>query len=286
MIARAGTLSQVHHSAIAGATHPLVLITAPLEPLTRSHLEPLFKAIDLCDHAIGRRPASSTDRGFFDWIGSLPRRLIFAVPILDVDSPLSLHRTETLTGHSRFNRSSSFVNLEILAKGTFFGHLLSEVDVPRSRGWTTRKGWWTDLCDDSQEPGVSDRLSMPLPSVPAKDSQSQVEGPEGPGGEDHDGLEHVVLEEPGAVQKHQAKAVDELGQGECLDERLGGLAEVLGGEEDAGEQVHRQHDQVHEPADGLGGVRPAGDQESNAGEGQCADDVDQEKDQKLPRIGI
>ena len=127
-----------------GSAQPLVLVTAPLETLSPEHVEPLLKAIDLCDHAIGRRPAS-TGKKILRWMGSLPRRLVFAVPVLDVDSPLLAPSRREAAGLSRLQSASSFLNLEILAKATFLGHLLSEVDVPPVRGWTSRRGWWTDL---------------------------------------------------------------------------------------------------------------------------------------------
>jgi hypothetical protein len=42
---------------LEGARLPLVLVTTAREPWTPAHLEPLLKAIDSCDHVVGRRPA-------------------------------------------------------------------------------------------------------------------------------------------------------------------------------------------------------------------------------------
>ena len=55
---------------LEGADLPLVLVTTAEEPWTAGHLDPLLKAIDHCDHVIGRRPA--------DVLGSWKRWLAFA----------------------------------------------------------------------------------------------------------------------------------------------------------------------------------------------------------------
>ena len=59
-----------------------------------------------------------------------------------------------------------------------------------------------------------------------------------------------------------------------------GGGEPLGREEDAREEPHRQHDQVHQPADRLGGAGPAGDQQADAGERERADHVDADHQHK------
>ncbi len=271
-------LNEAIRSALDGCLHPLVLITAAVEPWSPAHLVPLLEAIDRGDHAIGRRPAGTWRRAT-RWLGCLVRRLIFAVPIRDVHSPCQLHRTEKLAAIP-LQSGSSFLDLEILAKATFLGHLLSEVDVPPLAGWTVRRGRWSDLSVVLRHPEFR-QAGKGAASLPAEDAEGQIEGADGPGREDRDRLEDVVMEQPGTLENDQAKSIDELCQGKCLDERLGALAEVLGGEENPGEQVHRQHDEVHEPADGLGGGRPAGDQEPDAGKSQGADDVDQKEDKQV-----
>jgi hypothetical protein len=202
---RSERLGELLARALEGTSQPLVLVTTPLEPLTGAHLEPLFKAIDLCDHVTGRRPASTAGR-ILRAIGSLPRGLVFAVPILDVNSPLSLHRTQALRAIP-LQSASSFVRHEILAKATFLGHLLSEVDMPPIRGWSTRRGWWSDLGTILKNPDFRPDPSV-LASVPAEDSESQIERADGPRGKDQDGLEHVVLKQGGAVEKNEPQSVD------------------------------------------------------------------------------
>ena len=59
--------------------------------------------------------------------------MVFAVPTLDVHSPCRLHRREKLEALS-LQSSSRFLDIEILAKGTFLSHLLDEVPVPRLKG--------------------------------------------------------------------------------------------------------------------------------------------------------
>ena len=94
-------------SGLEGGRLPLVLVTTALEPWTAAHLEPLLKAIDHCDHVIGCRPPGPGE-GWRRWLLSLPRRLVFAVPLLDVHSPCRLHRREKLAAIpcSRHPRSS------------------------------------------------------------------------------------------------------------------------------------------------------------------------------------
>lgn len=183
-------LNTVIAAEVQRTMQPLVLIAMPVEPVTEQHLMPLFKAIDVCDHAVGRRPMSIGEK-IVRWIGCLPRRLVFAVPILDVDSPLSLHRTEKLRAIP-LQSASSLVKLEILAKGTFFGHLLCEVEIPPLRGWTVREGRLADLLTLLKKPEFRQSGGGPA-LVPAEDAQGQVEGPHGPSGEDQKGHENVVV---------------------------------------------------------------------------------------------
>jgi hypothetical protein len=272
---RAARLNDAVRAALDVLSLPLVLITTAVEPWSPAHLEPLLDAIDRCDHVIGRRPAG-TWRRIRRWIACSARRLIFAVPVLDVHSPCRLHRAEKL-GAIPMQSGSSYLDIEILAKATFLGHLLNEVDVPPLAGWVVQRGRWSDRSAVLRHPEFRP-TALTAHSVPAEDAQGQVESAYGPGREDRDRLEDVVVEQSGALEHNQAKRGDELGQGERLDERLGALAEVLRGEKNPGEQIHRQHDQVHESTDCFGGRGPAGDQEPNAREGQGADDVDQKED--------
>jgi hypothetical protein len=270
-------LGEAIETALEGTSLPIVLITTAVEPWTSAHLEPLLQSINVCDHVLGRRPAGSWAR-VMRWVGGVPRRLVFAVPLVDVHSPCQLHRTEKLKAIPLESRSS-LVDTEIVAKATFLGHLLGEVDVPALGGQTFRTGWWTDLARLLKRPRFRHReTASEQGSGPLEDAQGQVERADGPGRQDGDGLEDVVLEEVCTVEDDQSKRADQLSKREGLDHGLNAGGEPLGGKEDAREEVHRQHDQVHEPADRFGGRGPAGDQEPNAGEGQGADDVDQKED--------
>src|SRR5262249_17315261 len=158
------------------AALPLVLLTTALEPWTAAHLQPLLEAIDLCDHAIGRRIEGSRWRTFCAWAGSIPRRLIFAVPVIDVHSPCQLPRLEKLRSIP-LQPGSSFVDAEILAKATFLAHLLKEVPVPPMRGGVFRRGWWRDLKTVLKRPRFR---RGDWSSVPAEHPQGNVKGSNGP----------------------------------------------------------------------------------------------------------
>ena len=118
-------------------------MTSADEPWTAEHLEPLLEAIDHCDHVVGRRragPLAGCDAGS----AGFPWRLIFAVPVDDVHSPCRLHRLEKLAAIP-LQSASEFLDVEILAKATFFGHLIDEVPVPAARGRVARGPFWRDF---------------------------------------------------------------------------------------------------------------------------------------------
>src|SRR5258707_3887609 len=106
---------------LEGAVAPLVLVTTAGEPWTAAHLDPLLDAINHCDHVVGRRQDGPTLR-LRRWFGRLPWRLVFAVPVHDVHSPCRLHRREKLEAIP-LQSASAFLDVEILAKATFFGQL-------------------------------------------------------------------------------------------------------------------------------------------------------------------
>jgi hypothetical protein len=225
------------------ATAPLILVTTSEELWTLAHLDPLLEAIDRCDHVVGRRRLSLIAR-IRRWVGRLPWRFLFAVPVLDVHSPCRLHRREKLAPIP-FQSSTQFLDVEILAKATFFGHMIDEVDVPPLKSpeiWS----YWHDLVEVFKRPV----LVKPADSGPPEDSQRQVKGDRGPGGEDGQGGGNV--EPAGPLEDHAPQGADQLGQREGLDEGLSRGGEPLGREEDPREEPHRQHDKVHEAADGLG----------------------------------
>jgi hypothetical protein len=273
-------LGEALETALDRTSLPLVLITTAVEPWTPAHLEPLLQSINLCDHVLGRRTVGSWAK-VMRWVGGLPRRLVFAVPLVDVHSPCQLHRTEKLAAIPLESRSS-LVDTEILAKATFLGHLLGEVDVPALGSQTFRTGWWADLARLLKRPRFRHReTSQEQGSGPLEDAQGQVERADGPGRQDGDGLEDVVLEEVCTVEDDQSKRADQLSEREGLDQGLNAGGEPLGGKEDAREKVHRQHDQVHEPADRLGRAGPAGDQQADSREGQRAQNIDQQDQEQV-----
>jgi hypothetical protein len=188
---------------LEGARMPLVLATTAQEPWTKEHLLPLLEAIEQADHVVGRRPA----RGWLQakrWLGTLPRRIMFAVPLHDVHSPCRLHRLEKLLVIP-FQSASSFLDTEILAKATFLGQLIAEVEVPPLRGLTRFPGWWSDWYQVLRHPHFQP------PSGPAEESQCQGESPDGPNGEDHQGRTDVGEARP--FEDDPSQGTDQLGEG-------------------------------------------------------------------------
>ena len=105
----------------------LLVITAASEEWSKVHLSTLLTCIDKCDHAIGRR--RNVGMGLTGWLRRLPWRLILALPVHDLYSCCRLHRIEALR-KIPLKSHSAFLDIEILAKATFFGHLIGEEDVP------------------------------------------------------------------------------------------------------------------------------------------------------------
>ncbi len=189
-------------AALAGRTQPLVLISSATEPWQRTHLDPLLESIEKCDHTIGRRPAPGAGAGI-RWLASWPRRILFAVPILDLHSPCQLHRREPLLEIVMQSRSR-FLNLEILAKATFLGHLIDEVPVPALAGATSRTGQFSDLSRVLKHPVFR------RPLAPAEHLEREREGHNRPGGEDAD--RGGDLHEPSPLEHHLPERGDKLGE--------------------------------------------------------------------------
>src|SRR5271168_4136819 len=93
---------------LEGAHLPLVLVTTAEEPWTEAHLAPLLKSIDHCDHVVGCRPAGHVET-WTRWLATMPRSLVFAVPLRDVYSPCRLHRLEAIRVIP-FQSASSFLD--------------------------------------------------------------------------------------------------------------------------------------------------------------------------------
>ena len=131
LVSRELGMGQALHRGLKGAHLPLVLVTTACEPWTKAHLDPLLEAIDGCDHVIGSRPALAARSGpthSARWFGGWFSRL----PLHDVYSPCRLHRLDKLEVMP-FQSASSFLDVEILAKATFLGHLIDEVGGSTSR---------------------------------------------------------------------------------------------------------------------------------------------------------
>ena len=195
--------------ALAQTSRPLVLITTARVPWTLPHLEPLLKAIDQCDHVVGGRPAGD-GRGARSWLGRLVRRILFGIPVRDAYSPCKLHRREKLIA-ILLQSSSSFIDVEILAKATFLGHLIDEVDVPPLPHWARWKGWWSDLNLVFRNPTFRSPLDDPRQnehSGPAEPTEGQHEGHEGPGPEDGQGQGDI--EQPRPFENDAPERLDQL----------------------------------------------------------------------------
>jgi hypothetical protein len=207
---------------------PLVLVTRASKPWTDAHLAPLLKAIDHCDHVVGRRPLG-TLAALLRWVAGASWRWVLAVPVYDVYSPCRLHRSEKLKAIP-LQSDSDFADVELLAKATFLGHLIDEVKVPPLAAPRPRRAW-ADVFGVLVRPRFVETPEEPEPSGPAEQAEGEQEGDDRPGGEDQHG--GAGVEPAGALQDHGPKGVEQLRQGEGLDERLGGVGEPLGREEHA-----------------------------------------------------
>ena len=149
---------------LEGGSEPLVLVTSAAVPWAEGQLAPLLTSINTCDHAVGRRPASALGR-LGRWLASRPWRWLFALPVLDVHSPCRLHRREALAAIP-LQSSSAFVDVEMLAKATFFGHLVDEVPVP-AIGGEASGGTWGDFLDVFRHPALTfEELALTSPAPP------------------------------------------------------------------------------------------------------------------------
>ncbi len=187
---------------LVGLKLPLVIVTSATEVWTAEHLDPLLKAIDACDHVVGRRRIGLVAK-IRRWIVSRWWRFLFAIPSVDVQSPCRLHRAEKLREIVP-QSVSSFLDVEILAKATFLGHLIDEVPVPAleaSRSW----GAWDDFLAVFKHPRF--RREPVAASAPAEEPKGQQEGPEGPGREDGQGEPDDVVGDHGPLQDHGPQGV-------------------------------------------------------------------------------
>lgn len=174
--------------ALKETSAPLVLLTDATKPWQDAHLAPLLGAIDRCDHVIGRRRCSWIG-AVMRWVSALPFKILFAIPARDALSPCQLHRREKLTAIP-LQSCSEFLDVEILAKATFLGHLIDEAPVPAIDSLRDR-GFWGDCWEV---------LRKPLISRPAEDPKRDVEGADRPGGQDAQGDQHAAIGEAGPLE--------------------------------------------------------------------------------------
>jgi hypothetical protein len=222
-----GGLAEAVEGGLLGASAPLVLITDAIAPWSSGHLDPLLKAINHCDHVFGRR-AIGWRGAVGRWFAGLLWRSVFAVPVADVHSPCQLHRLAKLAAVP-LQSGSKFLDVELLAKVTFLGHLIDEVDVPDLATPTSRVAWG-DVARVFKHPTFVRRPDSQS-GRPAEDPESDQERDDGPGGEDRQGRGDV--EQAGPFENHGAEAVDELGEREGVDDRLRGVGEPIRREKDA-----------------------------------------------------
>lgn len=193
-------LGRTLDAAVAEASEPIVLVTNAIEPWTAAHLDLLLLAVNVADHAIGRRPAGSWPHGVSRWLTRLTRRAMFATPVTDIHSPCRLHRREALAAIP-LDSASSYVDVELLAKATFLAHLIHEVDVPPLNGdddISLRLLLPHDRADLLRRP----RFRRAIASSPAEEPQRQEEGDEPPRGEDQERPPN--LDQAMSVQDHPA----------------------------------------------------------------------------------
>ncbi len=221
---------------LLGGDEPIVILTTAIAPWTAGHLDPLLKAIDGRDHAIGRRPASSVGK-VGRWLSTLPYRFLFAVPASDVYSPLRMHRREALA-RIPLQSASRLVDVEILAKATFLVQTIEEVDVPALPS-TPVGPVAADLSSLFSHPILRREDLEPERSGPAEPPEGQREGDDGPGREDAERGQDIAVEQGRPFEHHPAQGVEELSERQRLDERLDRAREPLGREEQAAEDPHR-----------------------------------------------
>ncbi|GIW86946.1 MAG: hypothetical protein KatS3mg108_1270 [Isosphaeraceae bacterium] len=199
---------QALQHAIAAASAPLVLYTTAVEPWTAAHLRPLLDAIERADHVLGRRPL----RGPMLWqarFRKLIRSILFATPILDPHTPCRLHRREAISAIP-LQSESCYVDVELLAKATFLGQIIEEVDVPwlpADENPQRRLLWSHDRADLWRRPVFRPLTGPPL-SAPAEDPQRDPECPDRPGGENQQ-MRNQTLQ-PHALENNGAQPGCEL----------------------------------------------------------------------------
>lgn len=155
------------------------------------------------------------------WLGVLHYRILFAVPVADMFSPLRMHRREKLQAIP-LQSASRLLDVEILAKATFLVQTIEEVAVP-------------DLPSPeigSLGPDLRALFSHPRfqrgedESGPAEPTQGQGEGADSPGTQNGQGNQDVAVEQGRPLEHDLAQGVQELGQRQGLYEGLDHVGEA------------------------------------------------------------
>jgi hypothetical protein len=188
---------------------PLVIVTSATEPWTSGHLDPLLNAVDGRDHVVGRRPRSTLG-AIARRLGAIPYRVLFAVPISDLFSPVRIHRREALA-KIPLQSASRFLDVEILAKATFFVQTIEEVAVPDLRSpeiGPLGHDLAAVFSHATLKPGEDD----PSPeSGPAEPPEGEGEGDDRPGRQDAERQQDVAIEQAGPFEHDASQRLEELG---------------------------------------------------------------------------
>ena len=192
--------------ALDGADLPLVLVTTAAEPWTEAHLKPLCEAIDRSDHVLGRRRRSLPGR-LLRWLSNRPWAFLFAIPLSDLHSPCRLHRREVLELLPP-QSASRFLDVELLAKASFFAQLVDEADIPPLPSSRGPSGFWGDFLDVFRRPVIRHKpppaaeAEVTDSSAPPEDPQGDDERDDRPGHEDQE--VRPDLRQPGPFEDHPA----------------------------------------------------------------------------------
>ena len=254
---------------LAGAHLPLVLVTTAEEPWTEAHLVPLLKAIDHCDHVVGRRPPGRW-RGVLRRAGSRScrRSLVFAVPLARRPFPLPAAPAREARGDPpaigvvvpgpRDPRQGDLLRPSASTRST----------SRRSAGSSAGAAGWADLPSVPQRPAVRNRqVQRKKRRARTKVTTAQAA---------RIAREGATSTSPAPSRITRRRLPTSWVRGRAWMNGWAASGNRSDGEEDAREQPLRQHDQVHQPADGLGRARPAGDQQADPGERQGPDHVHQD----------
>ena len=90
------------------------------------------------------------------------------------------------------------------------------------------------------------------------------------------------MAEAGPLKHDAAQRIVERGQRQRLHERLDRRRKTFGRKEDAGENPHRHHRQIHEAGHAFNGAWARGDEQSQAAEGQGAKERNGREEEQRP----